>query len=1081
MDRVLGWNVRGLNSIQKQNEVNHFIQKYAVGLVGLLEHKVKLSNLGKLYQKVFVNWCFTSNSSYHSGGRIVVAWKAGCFTVNIVAASSQFVHCHVTPVSGRKPFYCTFVYAFTDAGMRQDLWRDLLLFNTQEPWIVCGDFNCVMALDQRIGALVRHRDIVDVSNCMHACGMEDIKCVGNLFTWNNKQQGNNRVFSKIDRYMANQACQTCFPVAEVCFMPEGIFDHSPGLLSVFPRDDGGKKPFKYFTMWKSSNVFSDIVQQAWNTQFIGTKMFILINKLKRVKLALKELNKVGFTDIQAADLRAYQTMVSAQTAMHNNPSDQSFADAELIAIQEYKEKHNAYLAFLSQKAKLARLKDGDENTSLFHQSSTSDNRTPVNKEVVQQGPVCLDHHKAILNAPYTADEVKKALFSIQGIKAPGPDGFGSYFYKDAWHIVGDEVIAAILDMLQQGRILKEVNHTVITLIPKTKCPKDVSEFRPISCCNTIYKCITKVLCGRLRQVLPDLIMENQGGFVHGRYIVHNIMVVQDLVRHCGRKGVKPSCLMKIDLQKAYDTVDWQFLQEMLVLLDFPKHFVDMVMQCVTTPMFSLMLNGSMHGFFKSKRGLRQGDPISPQLFVICMEYLSRILNRVSSMHQFQFHLRCKGIGLTHLCFADDLIICSKGDYQSIYLFLQAFKLFSDTSGLKANPQKSSIYCHGMHESDIQRVVDVSGFSRSMLTFKYLGVPICSKKISVAQCAHLVDKMITRIKIWSSRNLSYTARMQLVNSVLLSLHMYWAQIYVLPKGVLQDIVKICIAFLWSGHAFSHKPSNIAWDKVCSDKHTGGLGFRDVQKWNIAFMGKYVWALVKKQDNVWIRWINSVYLKDGDWWEYQPWSTASWYWKQVCNTKEQVKQFFTCADFENMPYYSVKQVYEKLLGDKPRVHWDKMVWNRLNVPKHRFICWLAVQSKLQTTDKLAKIGISQSASCLICGLDDETHQHFFFQCQYSKQIIIAVHQWIGFSIHGNLVQLVRKAGQIKASKFRKQVYFAAVGAAVYLIWRCRNTSFWDNSIPTVSQSMKDLKQMVKSRIQVVLPKHVSKRDSEWFTNL
>ncbi|XP_056691612.1 uncharacterized protein [Spinacia oleracea] len=243
----------------KQNEVNHFIQKYAVGLVGLLEHKVKLSNLGKLYQKVFVNWCFTSNSSYHSGGRIVVAWKAGCFTVNIVAASSQFVHCHVTPISGRKPFYCTFVYAFNDAGMRQDLWRDLLLLNTQEPWIVCGDFNCVMALDERIGAPVRHRDIVDVSNCMHACGMEDIKCVGNLFTWNNKQQGNNRVFSKIDRFMANQAWQTCFPVAEVCFMPEGLFDHSPGLLSVFPRDDGGKKPFKYFTTWKSSNVFSDIV------------------------------------------------------------------------------------------------------------------------------------------------------------------------------------------------------------------------------------------------------------------------------------------------------------------------------------------------------------------------------------------------------------------------------------------------------------------------------------------------------------------------------------------------------------------------------------------------------------------------------------------------------------------------------------------------------------------------------------------------------------------------------------------------------------------------------------------------------
>ncbi|XP_056685735.1 uncharacterized protein [Spinacia oleracea] len=391
-------------------------------------------------------------------------------------------------------------------------------------------------------------------------------------------------------------------------------------------------------------------------------------------------------------------MVNAQSVMHNNPTDQGVADAD-------------------EKARLSWLKDGDENTSLFHQSiknkkmqnqvysiydmkaewkdtgdgvsqafldyykvllgSTSDNRTPVNREVVQQGPV--------------SEEVKKAVFSILGIKAPGPDGFRSYFYKDAWHIVGDEVIVA-----------------------RQNFERDVSELRPISCCNTIYKCITKVLCGRLRQVLPDLILENQGGFVHGRYIVHNIMVVQDLVRHYGRKGVKPSCLMKIDLQKSYDTVDWQFLQEMLELLDFPKQFVDMVMQCVSTPMFSLMLNGSMHGFFKSQRGLRQGDPIAPLLFVICMEYLSRILNRVSAMPQFQFHPRCKGIGLTHLCFVDDLIICSRGDYQSIYLLLQAFKLFSNSSGLK--------------EADIQRVVDVSGFSRRMLPFKYLGVPICSKKI-----------------------------------------------------------------------------------------------------------------------------------------------------------------------------------------------------------------------------------------------------------------------------------------------------------------------------------------------------------------
>ena len=167
---------------------------------------------------------------------------------------------------------------------------------------------------------------------------------------------------------------------------------------------------------------------------------------------------------------------------------------------------------------------------------------------MQEGPVITQAHREIFNAPFTVEEVQKALKSIPGNKAPGANGFGTYFYRDAWTIVGDEVVEVVLDTLQGGNILKQLNHTILTLVPKTKCPHHVTEFRPIACCNTIYKCITKVICGRLRQILPDLIMENQSGFVYGRYIVHNIMVLQDLVKHYGRKQVvSPSYIMKIDL------------------------------------------------------------------------------------------------------------------------------------------------------------------------------------------------------------------------------------------------------------------------------------------------------------------------------------------------------------------------------------------------------------------------------------------------------------------------------------------------------------------------------------------------------
>ncbi|XP_021835487.2 uncharacterized protein [Spinacia oleracea] len=498
---------------------------------------------------------------------------------------------------------------------------------------------------------------------------------------------------------------------------------------------------------------------------------------------------------------------------------------------------------------------------------------------------------------------------------------------------------------------------------------------------------------------------------------------------------------------------------MLEYLEFPQHFVDLVMQCVSTPMFSLMFNGSMHGFFKSKRGLRQGDPISPLLFVICMEYLSRILHKMCDMSLFSFHPRCREIKLTHLCFADDLILCCKGDYPSILLLLQAFNLFSDSSGLRANQQKSSIYCHGMLERDVQRVVDVSGFTRSFLPFKYLGVPICSQKISVAQCSQLVDKIIATIKVWSSKTLSYSARMQLINSVLLSLHIYWAQIYVLPKSVLQDIVKICRAFLWSGQAYSQKPSNIAWENTCCGKQFGGLGFRDIILWNTAAMGKY----------------------DGDWWEYKPPVSTSWYWKQICKTKEQLKQFFTKTDLGAMTTYFVKQVYEKIAGTKPRVHWDKVVWNILNNPKHIVIGWLAMQSRLQTTSKLARIGVSQTAHCLICSQGDETHQHLFFQYVYSGECLRAVKTWLGVSATSNsLTNLVSQVGHSRCSKFKKHVCYAAIVAAVYLIWHCRNTSYWESCVPTVTHTVSKLK-LVRGRIQTVMPKSISRRDSEWFMKL
>ncbi|KAL2938768.1 LINE-1 retrotransposable element ORF2 protein [Bienertia sinuspersici] len=261
-------------------------------------------------------------------------------------------------------------------------------------------------------------------------------------------------------------------------------------------------------------------------------------------------------------------------------------------------------------------------------------------------PKVNDNHANDLMLVVTNEEIRKAIFSIPGVKAPGPDGYNSSFFKPAWPIIGDEVCHVMKDFFLNGSMLRIC--TKLTLIPKASHPKFVTEFRPIACCNLLYKCITKIICNRIKKVLPDLISPNHSGFIEGRQIVHNVSIIQDLVGMYNRKASPPWCLLKIDIRKAYDSVQWDFLHKMLNALGFPHIFVGWVMSSVSTPTLTHTTNDSTHSFFKGKQGLRQGDPMSPLLFVICMEYLSRLLYYASSQDGYQFHYRCKTLKLNHL-------------------------------------------------------------------------------------------------------------------------------------------------------------------------------------------------------------------------------------------------------------------------------------------------------------------------------------------------------------------------------------------------------------------------------------------------
>ncbi|XP_021719185.1 uncharacterized protein LOC110686883 [Chenopodium quinoa] len=252
------------------------------------------------------------------------------------------------------------------------------------------------------------------------------------------------------------------------------------------------------------------------------------------------------------------------------------------------------------------------------------------------------------------------------------------------------------------------------------------------------------------------------------------------------------------------------------------------MACLSSVSFSILINGIPSNPFPAKKGLRQGDPMYPFIFSIGMEYLSRCLSELQLNLDFNYHPRCEKMGLTHLMFADDLLLFSRADAQSVSLLFQAFSKFSEASGLSANLDKSEVYFGGLLDSEQDEMRDLIGVAPGTIPFKYLGVPLSSKKLTIAQCKPLVDKVTVRINGWSARHLSYAVYLPKVN--------------------------------------------------------GDWNLLSLPEWNVAAISRLLWDLAHKADNLWVKWVHTYYFKDKPWWNKHALRKCSWVLSRIlkCRT-------------------------------------------------------------------------------------------------------------------------------------------------------------------------------------------------------
>ncbi|KAL2237581.1 UNVERIFIED_CONTAM: putative mitochondrial protein [Sesamum indicum] len=335
-----------------------------------------------------------------------------------------------------------------------------------------------------------------------------------------------------------------------------------------------------------------------------------------------------------------------------------------------------------------------------------------------------------------------------------------------------------------------------------------------------------------------------------------------------------------------------------------------------TASFSIGLNGKPHGFFNGARGLRQGDPLSPYLFVLVMEILHlEFLQLIEQDMQFTYHWKCEPARVFQLGFADDLLLFCRADMDSVRVFKMGLDRFAEWSGLRLNIQKSHLILSRSAQDRREQMLAVLGFQEGHLPMRYLGLPLLSSRLSISDCQPLLSKIDARITGWEGISLSYAGRVQIIKSVLSTLSLYWASAFTLPKAVIKEVEKRLRTFLWKGTSMTGY-AKVAWKDICKPVEEGGLGIKDIGVLNRALMTKKLCDVIRcDRTSIWVEW-----LQHGRLWNNSIWTVGeqggSWSWRKMLRLRSSIQPMVELHIGDGRSFYLWKDSWHQLGPLLPR---------------------------------------------------------------------------------------------------------------------------------------------------------------------
>jgi retron-type reverse transcriptase len=414
-------------------------------------------------------------------------------------------------------------------------------------------------------------------------------------------------------------------------------------------------------------------------------------------------------------------------------------------------------------------------------------------------------------------------------KAPGLDGFNGQFLKSSWHIIKHDIYKLCDDFYEGNLDLESINMGHITLIPKVPTPESINDYRPITLLNCVLKIITKLLADRLQKVVLRIVHKNQYGFLKGRNIQDCLAWAFEFIHQCTASN-QEIMLLKLDFAKAFDTIDHSAMLSIMKQMGFDRKWLKWIQLIFSSGKSAVLLNGVPSRQFFCKRGVRQGDPLSPLIFVLAADLLQSAINKAFREGLLKAPFTPDyGMDYPIVQYADDTLIIMPAEQDQVRVMKEILERYANSTGLKINFHKSSMIPINLSNINAQRIAPLIGCNIASMPFTYLALPLGTTKPSVQDLMPLVDRIERRVSA-TFMLMSYSGKVSLINSLLTSIATFTMCSIQLHPKILEHIEKIRRHCLWvkkNEEGEEKCNSLVAWDRVCRPKNKGGLGILNLE--------------------------------------------------------------------------------------------------------------------------------------------------------------------------------------------------------------------------------------------------------------